>query len=475
MILRHTRPFARASPISSPTYRLMVGLLAGFLIATFLVASGTPGDAAPDTSSCEGYPEPRVFLESQDWWQPTLSGDEDFGHVHGGACFPRTHRPDGSPNAVKGTLKLDVKVQLHENLGELRFVRVDLTDSNANTRVVRVDINEYCVENGPRWSDSANGCVWWVPVEIDTTRANFDGFQEIRLGASVRHANSDAMFSTTGWQLYLDNGKPVSHYRANSDGSPREFLEGRGWYEGAGYTNARLEDRLPYVVSGVWEPEVRMRAGSGGVDVQRSFASINPNFHHGNEGKVILDQVGAYRGKLQIDTTELADGRHRLFLRADAPCDGTRGNDCGQRDDGDSLNVSTNSGALALTFYVDNGNAIPEDPTEPSEPEDPAEPEDPTGPEDPTEPTEPSETEHPTDPDVHIDVATSKNKGVNIATVRWDGATGNAVELLIDGAARSVSNTGTYEHVTGTRGNPTMTYQLCDAEACSPLITVDSW
>jgi hypothetical protein len=352
-----TSSFVRTRRVAPSTVRLFAAMCAVVLFAASLVASVGQSEAvaAPDPVGCEGYPQPRVFMEAQSWWQPTLSGSENFGHVHAATCFPRTHLPDGRVNAVSGKVRLDVKVQLHENPGQLRFVRVHLTDAKSNQQVVRVDVNEFCVKGGPRWSDAAMGCVWWVPVEFDTTKANYDGFQEVRLAASIRHSNTDSMFNSSGWQLYLKNGKPVLHYKRNSDGSPRELTEGRGWYEGAKYTTARLESRLPYTVSGIWEPSVGMVKGSGGVEVRRSFASIDPNFHHGNRGIVVLDRAGSYRGKLRIDTTKLADGPHRLLLRADAPCDGTSGNDCGRRADGSSLNVSTNSGALAITFHVKNG------------------------------------------------------------------------------------------------------------------------
>jgi hypothetical protein len=307
------------APRSSARLRPLAVLLSAVLLALLLPAPSSGASLSvpePNPVTCEGYPEPRVFLEGQDWWQPTLSGSEDFGHVHAGACFPRTHLPDGTPNVVTGRVRLDVRVVMHENPGVLRFVRVHLTDRSANHHVARVDIGERCIVDGPRWDRSMHGCVWWVPVEFDTTAAAYDGFQEVRLSANVRQVETDdAMFSSSGWQLYLGNGNPVRHYRANSDGTPREFTEGRGWYEGANYTNARLGSRIPYVVSGVWEPEVRLAAGSGGVAVQRSFAAVDPDFHHGVEGKVLLDRPGPYSGRLRIDTTELSDGPHRLYLR----------------------------------------------------------------------------------------------------------------------------------------------------------------
>ena len=55
-----------------------------FLVATVIavgVASSSEA-AAPDPLTCEGYEEPRIYLESHAWWNTILSGSEDFGHLH---------------------------------------------------------------------------------------------------------------------------------------------------------------------------------------------------------------------------------------------------------------------------------------------------------------------------------------------------------------------------------------------------------
>jgi hypothetical protein len=250
-----------------------------------------------------------------------------------------------------------VRVMLHHNPGTLEWLRVQLNDAAGNTEVARVTIGERCEQGGPRWSKQHHACVWSIPVDVDTTAARYDGFQELRISANVRQQNIDRMFQSTGWQAYLANGKAVNHRRSRSDGTPRDYIEARGWYDGAAYSNARLESRLPAVVSGVWEPEVRMEAGAGGIDVHRSFAALNPDFHHSNAGTVLLDHSGPYRGQLRIDTRKLPDGVHRLFLRADAPCDGSAGNDCGLKRNGSDNNTSTSSGALAIWFTVNNGGS----------------------------------------------------------------------------------------------------------------------
>jgi hypothetical protein len=80
------------------------------------------------------------------------------------------------------------------------------------------------------------------------------------------------------------------------------------------------------------------------------------------------------------------------------------------------------------------------------------------------------------DASIQLAVSTSKVKGANTATIRWAGATGPTVDLRIDGKSWSaVPNTGSYQHATGTRGNPSIAYQVCDAKVCSGVVSVSNW
>ncbi|MFA9446890.1 S8 family serine peptidase [Egicoccus sp. AB-alg6-2] len=78
------------------------------------------------------------------------------------------------------------------------------------------------------------------------------------------------------------------------------------------------------------------------------------------------------------------------------------------------------------------------------------------------------------EPTISLLVSTSKQKGLNTASVRWSAANGSRVELRIDGRATSVPNSGSYQHATGQRGSTTITYQVCDLSSCSKLVTA-SW
>lgn len=367
--MRTSSIFAKPNKIFKTLYMgiVILGLVSGSLGTAGRADAAEPG---PGQYACLGapadepnggiYPEPRIFLENQAWWQPTISGTENFGHIHSGACVPRTHYPDGTEVKISGTLQIPIRTMLHDNPGLLRYSRIHLTTSASNhSEAYHGDINEYCVENGPRWVAASKGCVWWSMASVDTTISEYDGFQELRVSGNVRHNGAqDTMFSSGGWQVYLNNGKPVNHYR-NTQGAAKDFTEARGWYVGANYINAGLESRIPYEVSGTWKPFVRMVAGANGITPTRGFVSVDPNFHFGNEGTVVYSGAAPYRGEINIDTTTLSDGMHKLFIRTDAPCDGAPGRNCGLKADGTSNNVSTLSGGLLVPFLVHN-NVIPD-------------------------------------------------------------------------------------------------------------------
>lgn len=314
-----------------------VGLLGG------LLAPVAPVQAVGDPTACTGYAQPRVFLEAQDWWQPTVSGTEDFGHVHMGICFP-LNQP------VAGNVGFDFVVQLHENPGLLKNVRIHLLDGNgANHQAVSVAVGQTAAQHCPNTPDQ---CTWVIPVTLNTTVAGTDGYLNFRPAAIVMHPGDGGtkQFAGAAWPLRVANGKTVK----SSISSLR--VAGSSWYQGALYEEAEFLSPLPATVSGVWSPSVWMHPGAGGVAVKHSFASIDPAFHAvpANPGRVLLDRVGAYKGPVTIDTRLLANGPHKLFLRADAPCDGTTGSNCGLKPEGGSNNVSTHSSVQVVTFTVAN-------------------------------------------------------------------------------------------------------------------------
>jgi hypothetical protein len=258
-------------------------LLAQVVAAPAAQAALYPCLGAPADEPNGGlYPEPRIFLENQAWWQPTVSGTENHGHIHTAACFPRTTYADGSPVKVSGAMPVAIRTVLHDNPGLLRYARVHLTTDKSNhAGAFRDDIGENCVEGGPHWNQATLGCVWWSTGSINTAISEFDGYQEMRFSGNVLYANSgtsDTAFSSGGWQVYLANGKPVQHYRSDASGAPVPWTEGRGWYLGrqlherpAGVADPLRGGRLVVVPGGTGagrvrhRPYPRLRVGRSGL------------------------------------------------------------------------------------------------------------------------------------------------------------------------------------------------------------------
>lgn len=135
--------------------------------------------------------------------------------------------------------------------------------------------------------------------------------------------------------------------------------------------------------------------------------------------------------------------------------------------------------AATVAALGSSAGPAPEPAPEP-EPEPAPEPEpepapEPGPPEPEPEPEPAPEPVREPEPAISLTVAASKTKGLGSADLSWGGASGTSVDLFIDGARSSVANTGSYRHDTGLRGNPSIAYQLCDVDRCSPVVTVSSW
>jgi hypothetical protein len=278
--------------------------------APAVVGAGNPID-------CSGYPEPRTFLEVQDWWMQTPGGDgTDFGHVHVGTCFPYGQ-------TLAGPVDFDVRVIMHENPGTLRRVDVAIhTGGDGEGVIVGVPFDATC----------AGTCTFWGKARLDTAAAGSDGWQEFRFKARVDVPDGSRMVTSTGWAANLANGNPVGNWRSGSN------LTGRGWYTDFGYQNADIDAIPTAAVSGVWRPTIRLGPGSGGTPTTRHVVAVDPDHHAGQEGLVLADGPGEFRGTIEIDTRRLANGSHRLMLRTDSALD----------------NGSTHSGLLVIRFLVSN-------------------------------------------------------------------------------------------------------------------------
>lgn len=270
-------------------------LLASLLVSAALLFSVVPAaSAAPDPLLCTGYPEPRVFLESQAWWNidgikiPSAVGH----HIHVGMCTPL----DGT--VLHGTVHFDVRVLLHNQVGKLTSVRVSDYSTVKRTKSVSLNTNDLPL---------------WVPFDI-----NFDswstGRHELRWTANVpdeqpNKTGSQRMYNSTGWQYCIRSCSP------NVSGRATNWTEARGWYQDHGYANARFRSPVPVnALTGTWTFNYEMKPGSGGDATKLAGIYIDPDFHNGSAGRVVKQTTGATSGTASIDTRTLTNGTHKLVL-----------------------------------------------------------------------------------------------------------------------------------------------------------------
>jgi len=298
-------------------------LYATLATASMMLAVSLPSQAVPDPLRCTGYPEPRVFLESQSWWEetPGKSGSE-YGHVDVGTCFP-------SGQTLTGNVSFDVRVVLYDEPGTLSTVELALFGKSSGKIIAKTsNVKATCSGSDP--------CTMWFHLTGNTALYPLDGRQEFRFHAIVNQPNGKKTMPSTGWQAYLKNGHPRVDYRSSDN-----FTEGRGWYTNEGYTTARLTTPMPTApVSGVWTIGVKLAPGSGGRPVSEHFVVVDPCFTCEPEslGTTVKQGAGSFQGNVSIDTRWMSNGPHQLFLRTDAP----------------STTGSTLSGLLVIPFVVRN-------------------------------------------------------------------------------------------------------------------------
>ena len=280
--------------------------------------------AGPDRLTCAGYPEPRIFVESQSWWMQTPGANgTDFGHMHLGACMPYDQ-------TLTGIVGIDVRIILHDNPGTFDYLNPVLVSNSQELSLPHVlTLNGFTCPEGT--------CTTWVHLDVDTRLIVSDGLEELRVRAYTIEPDGNIMHSSINTVAYFDNGYPLSNL------DRRAYQRGKGWYTGAGYCESDVLSNLPVgPVSGVWTPQLQIvdHGAADDLPVTHSSVRLDPDFHATPvvPGTILIDASVPWTGSVAIDTTTLTNGRHRLLLRAD--CDDPRG--------------STNSGVLAVFFTVAN-------------------------------------------------------------------------------------------------------------------------
>ena len=247
--------------------------------------------------TCAGYPEPRVFLESQAHWSP-IPNLGTLGHVHVGTCFPLAQ-------TVSGIVQFDIRVVLFENKGTL--TRVKMQDDASNEHVLLTP-NITPPDGGER--------IFWFKVSVDT-RNMADGVRQFRWYADVLHTNGNTQTARSSWPLDVENGKAD----AGVTGSALEvrFLN---WYRVAsparnwGYIGPTVTGMPLSPVSGSFDIDVNcsLNGDADSPDITGSIVHIDPNFHQGSDGRIIYNGQ-PLSGRLTVNTAGLAPGLHKLSIR----------------------------------------------------------------------------------------------------------------------------------------------------------------
>jgi hypothetical protein len=177
-------------------------------------------------------------------------------------------------------------------------------------------------------------CERWITFELRPDQFQHSGLQELRFRAFADTPDGNRMTASINLQLYVENGQSedtVARY---------PFFRGKGWYTDFEYCEGGfLSVPVPEVVSGTWQPSVRVVDHDASQPVSGYSVHIDPHFHEGHGGLVVVSGAGQLpTNALSIDTTRLANGFHRLVIKAD--CATPVG--------------STNSGLAVIGFVVTN-------------------------------------------------------------------------------------------------------------------------
>jgi len=234
-----------------------------------------------------GATPPTVTLESQSWWRkagiivPTQVG----AHVHVKATVPA----DGT--IVDGYVNVPITITLHDAAGKTNWFRMGSES---------VELYKRDVVLGP-----CLDCTVSFDVALNLGRLS-TGRHELRMSANVVDEDpgldgAQRMYQSTGYQVCVRSCSPT--YR---DATPPS-VEGRGWYTGHDYQNAKFTTN-PWDIHPGRDVGVRI---SG--DTTFGGLYIDPNFHAGSEGVRVRTWSGNFTGKVLLPTN-VAPGLHRLVL-----------------------------------------------------------------------------------------------------------------------------------------------------------------
>jgi hypothetical protein len=277
------------------------------------------------------YLPPGRPFEAQSWWTPKEAEDGEPMHVHLGSATSPLFR------TISGSVAFNVTAKLHFATGGFRFI-----DS---TWAPRVGTRSANLLTGDPTSVQQDGT---YTVTATTTGGSYDGIQRYTIQSqfvinnpATPAVHGKALLTRLRGHTRLANGTT-----SISAMSPQDLI-GSAWFapadfEGRGYSTAQIASRsIPTgPVSGIWAPLVMVGSSESG-QTRHLFVTVDPDFHNHHHGWVIADVPNVSRRYRQvfIDTTKLANGMHRLFVKAS---------------DKGMFPTGTLEGAIVLGFEVQN-------------------------------------------------------------------------------------------------------------------------
>ncbi len=292
------------------------GAGAGLALARFpenAFAAEFAAFAAPPELAGFTYPEPRAFIETQDWWvngQPGLSAPTptfpfESVHVHLGINFPVGEKlvipPAGS------AYKWDYLAQWHEQnpTGVSRRVRgggfigagSGLGTIPFDPGSVGIHFNEVNVRHA--------GAIP-MPVEaVNAWRAAAPGTYENRFTADTTSKFGKREYQSGAWNAQLNAlGSPVA-------------ITARGWYEDGEYTNVTLKAKVQAhtLADGTAIKPGQTLSYSLAQGAAFAFAYLNPDIHNGIKGRVLMENKTGSSGTFVLPA-DLTAGVNVLLLGA---------------------------------------------------------------------------------------------------------------------------------------------------------------
>jgi len=291
----------------------------------------------------------KFFLSAQEWWLENNPKFTNFGmtsHLHTEVEWDHKRTISGKVNfPIKSVVHNVPEGAVFRKLMVQAFYSSDLPlNIRPENEQLSGDDHAYALERFSR-SNTSVTTTWNDVLTVDCNELPYSGWCQFRIRAFVKLPNGDDMRTSTRLHAWVDNGKPRGHLYTSPD-----ELGGRGWYGGTrevNYTAASLENPPDGPVSGVWKAKVFLERGHQGIPVTYHRVAIDPQIHAGNEGTIIKEGIGEFFGIVEIDTTKLLDGVHKLGLLATALF----------KEDG-----SENSAHTVISFEVKNGNTPPVEP-----------------------------------------------------------------------------------------------------------------